>query len=110
MSTPLGSIDICCDAPPYPVVQACRQLGIRSPEDVRWLRMSEFRTRQDRGQHGPPLRFWKMLWNRGGRAAKTCTCGEPLPDLRLVTLDAGATASYLLGQCGRCRTVFWDQP
>ena len=29
-----GIIEIDCDAPPYPVVQACRELGFRSPEDV----------------------------------------------------------------------------
>jgi len=111
MSSRWGPIEICCDAPPYQVVQACRHLCIRSPEDVRWLRMSEFRTRQDRRQQGPSLLFWKMFWKKGDRAARTCTCGEPLPELRrvVVTFSTGQ-ASYLLGQCSRCRTIFWDEP
>jgi hypothetical protein len=112
MSNPLRPIEICCDAPPYQVVQACRRVCIQSPEDVRWLRLSEFRTRQDRRQQGPSLLFWKMFGKRGEGAARTCTCGEPLPELRLVvvTFNTGDKASYLLGQCGRCRTVFWDEP
>jgi hypothetical protein len=112
MSSQLGPIEICCDAPPYQVVRACRHICIQSPEDVHWLRMSAFRTRQDRRQQGLSLLFWQMFWKRGKRAARTCTCGEPLPQLRLVvvTFNTGDKASYVLGQCSRCRTVFWDEP
>jgi hypothetical protein len=112
MSSQLGPIDICCDAPPYQVVQACRNICIQAPEDVRWLRMSEFRSRLDRRPQGLSLLFWKMFWKRGEPAARTCTCGEPLPELRLavVTFNTGAKACYLIGQCCRCRTVFWDEP
>jgi hypothetical protein len=112
MSSPLGPVEICCDAPPYAVVQACRHVGIQSPEDVRWLRMSAFRGRQDRRHQGPSLLFWKVLWDAGKRTDTTCTCGAPLPELRLVvvTFNTGYEASYLLGQCGRCRTVYWDPP
>jgi hypothetical protein len=112
MSSQLGPIEICCDAPPYQVVQACRHLCIQFPEDVRWLRMGEFLTRQDRRQQGPSLPFWKMFWKGGLGAARTCTCGALLPELRLVvvTFNTGEKASYLVGQCGRCRTVFWDEP
>jgi hypothetical protein len=112
MSSQLGPIAICCDAPPYPVVKACCHFHIQSPEDVRWLRMTEFRTRQDRSQHGPSLLFWKTFWKRGERRARTCTCGQPLPELSLVgiTFNTGDKALYFLGQCSRCWTVFWDEP
>jgi hypothetical protein len=40
MSNQLGPIDVCCDAPPYPIVKACAQLGFLMPEDVRWCQMS----------------------------------------------------------------------
>jgi hypothetical protein len=35
-----------------------------------------------------------------------------MPDLGLVvvTFGAGEGVAYLLGQCRRCRTVFWDEP
>jgi hypothetical protein len=38
----LGPIDVDCDAPSYMIVQACRQLVMQSPEDVRWCRMRHF--------------------------------------------------------------------
>jgi hypothetical protein len=39
-----------------------------------------------------------------------CTCGEPLPDLKKFefTFLSGKVGNYLLGQCRRCRTIFWD--
>ncbi len=112
MWSQLGPVEIYCDAPPYQVVQACRDLCVQSPEDVRWLRMSTFQTGQDRRQQGPSLPFWRTFWKRGEPAARACTCGVPLPELRLVvvTFNTGDKVSYLLGQCGRCRTVFWDEP
>ncbi len=111
MSSQLGPIGICCDSPPYPVVQACRRLGFYSPEDVRWLRTDEFGTPPDPGQQGSSMRVWKMLWKRERRQARTCTCGEPWPVPRLVsfTFNTGDKAAYFLAQCGRCRTVFWDE-
>jgi hypothetical protein len=116
MSSQLGPLEICCDAPPYPIVQGCLHAGIQSPEDVRWLRISEFRNRQDGGQQSsssPHFSLWKVLWGSGqAPQRKTCTCGAELPPLRLVvfTFNTGDQAPYLLGQCSRCRTVFWDEP
>jgi hypothetical protein len=43
MFTSLGPIDVCCEAPEYPIVEACKQLGFRSPWDVRWLHRSRLR-------------------------------------------------------------------
>jgi hypothetical protein len=37
----LASIYLCCDAPPYPIVKACEDLGFLSPLDVRWARLSQ---------------------------------------------------------------------
>ncbi len=42
MSSRLGPLEVECDAPPYSVVCACRDLGLQSPEDVRWRRLSRF--------------------------------------------------------------------
>ena len=36
-----GLSEIECDAPAYSVVQACRKLGLQSPEDVRWCQARE---------------------------------------------------------------------
>jgi hypothetical protein len=107
----LGPIDIQCDAPSYKVVQACRRIGFEQPEDVRWCRLSEF-------VH--PSQGWKGLfhpdtWKRvfGGSHAddKLCSCGHKLPGLERVTFTftTGFESTYLLGQCARCRTVFWDE-
>jgi hypothetical protein len=112
MSSPLGPIEICCDAPPYRIVQACHDVGIRSPEDVRWLRLSEFRRLQDGKPQSSSSPWWKLLWGKARYAGRTCTCGASLPRLRLVvfTLNTGDELAYLLGQCDQCRTVFWDEP
>jgi hypothetical protein len=42
MSQQLGPLEVICDAPPYPIVQACNAIGIETPEDVRWSRMSRY--------------------------------------------------------------------
>jgi len=107
----LGPIDITCDAPSYKVVQACRRVGLQEPEDVRWCRLSE---------HGPVTHGWRGLfhsetWKRLLKPQpaheKGCRCGGRLPDLDRVTFTftTGHEATYLIGQCGRCRTVFWDE-
>jgi hypothetical protein len=107
MASQLEPVEICCDAPPYPIVRASRHVPLQTPEDVRWLRMTTF--------HGQEARlfspFWEMLWGRGKQEARTCTCGQPLPGLKLVefTFITGNKAAYLLGQCCQCRTVFWNE-
>ena len=39
MSSQQGPLEIDGDAPPYHIVRACRQLGFRDPEEVRWCRL-----------------------------------------------------------------------
>lgn len=111
MSKQLGPIDVCCDAPPYHIVRACRQIGVRDPEDVRWLRVRHLGNRQA----GWPAIFlsqpWQTLLGKAEREEATCTCGQMLPGLDLVTFTflSGQEAVYFIGQCRRCCTVFWDQ-
>lgn len=110
MSSQLGPIEVHCDAPAYPVVRACRRIGIRTPEDARWCRLSHFLTEAG-GWKGlfHPL-TWKKLLGRDPDE-KTCSCGARLPILEKVTFTftTGREESYLLGQCGHCRTVFWEE-
>jgi hypothetical protein len=110
MANQLGPIEVCCDSPPYPIIQACVQIGIQSPEDVRWCRMSHH-VDQHAGQRGIlHLLPWKMLWG-ADPAERTCVCGRKLPELAGYgfTLLSGKEVFYLLGQCDRCRTVFWEE-
>ena len=110
MSGQLGPIEICCDAPLHAVVQACERLGFQSPLDVRWCRLCHFR-REHGGQGGAHGgRLWEWLFRRSQPGARHCTCGEPLPALKpyCFTFDSEPVAEYLLGQCRRCRTMFWE--
>jgi hypothetical protein len=105
----LGPIDIECDAPLYSVVEACGTLGFQSPLDVRWCRTSNFLGRQlvpDGGFH--PLRW---LFGSSRSSKTTCTCGQPRPELGPCTFkfESGKEGHYLLGQCPRCRTMFWEE-
>jgi hypothetical protein len=111
MANKLGPIGINCDSPPYSVVQACRRIGIESPEDVRWCRMSHF-LQQGTGlrqlfyQHG-----WKALLGVGRPEDRVCSCGYRLPDLEKYTFTfiTGREASFCLGQCRRCHSIFWEE-
>jgi hypothetical protein len=109
MSEQVGPIEVCCDAPLYRVVQASRGLGIRLPEDVRWLRMSTFRC-QLVTPRGVASYFRELFGSRDERPRTTCTCGDPLPglDRLLIAYDGATETAYHIGQCSRCRTVFWD--
>jgi hypothetical protein len=111
MSSQLGPIDVQCDAPPYPVVRACRRVGIHKPEDVRWYRLSHF-LYQAVGWKGlfHPL-TWKKLLGRAPADEKCCSCGAKLPMLERVTFTftTGREETFLMGQCERCATVFWEE-
>jgi hypothetical protein len=112
MSSRLGPIDIDCDAPPYRIVEACERLGFVSPLDVRWYRISRFPSAQDRR---PRRAFGFHLWNSFFRVRpseeKTCTCGQPLPRIEnyTFTFSSRRHAQYLVGQCRRCWTIYWDE-
>jgi hypothetical protein len=102
MAEQLGPVEIDCDAPPYAIVKACVGLGLDKPEDVRWCRVRHFPT---------PGAGWRRVlsglgWSEGG----TCPCGQALPKMAgfVFTSITGEERFYLLGQCGKCHTVYWD--
>jgi hypothetical protein len=106
-----GPLEICCDAPSYWIVRACRDLGIRTPEDVRWLRLSAFKRRAPAPAPGGVAGFVAGLFGRAGAPPGAgCTCGARLPEpsASLIVVDAGEALGFRIGQCPRCRTVFWD--
>src|SRR5437868_7926718 len=105
MPNQLGPLEFCCDAPPYNIVRACRMIGLRSPEDVRWCRLSPFIGTS------PKPQSWRMLLGMTRPEEGACTCGQKLPLLEryTFTLISGNQSSYFLGQCSRCRSIYWDQ-
>lgn len=112
MANRLGPIEILCDAPPYSVVKACRTLEMRSPEDVRWCRMSYFMNRQPGWRDVLSRQSWKSILGMNQPPdGKKCNCGHDLPALTKYTFTyiTGQEASYFLGQCPHCRTIFWEE-
>jgi hypothetical protein len=99
-----------CDAPPYPIVKACRKAGFHSPEDVRWCRLGRFLNLRSRWHDVLSFRFWKWLTRAEQPRRESCSCGQSLPRLVPVsfTRESGEEISYNLGQCYRCRTMFWE--
>jgi hypothetical protein len=105
-----GPLEVECDSPPYSIVRACTRIGLRTPEDVRWCRLSGLQE---------PTANWRQLirhpWMLFGGAkngqSKSCVCGHTLPrlDEYTFTMISGNERSYQLGQCGRCCTVFWEE-
>jgi hypothetical protein len=111
MVSRLGILEVECDAPPYPIVRACRKLGMSEPEDVRWCRKS----RHARRHHGWIRFLANPIWGRllGREEAETpiCTCGHSVPNLESYsfTFQTGEQVEYEMGQCLRCRTIFWEK-
>jgi hypothetical protein len=102
--------ETCCDAPPYGVVRACEGCGFHSPLDVRWCRLSHFLNGEGQRKRSFGIRLWRWLFGKRNQK-NTCSCGQPLPDLKEYgfTVLSKKVGDYLLGQCSRCRTVFWDE-
>jgi hypothetical protein len=94
MEKQLGPIEFECDAPPYPIVRASKNVGISTPEDVRWIHLSGF-------------------LETDAASTANCSCGETLPERRKVIFafnPEGQMRFVRMGQCGGCRTVYWDMP
>jgi hypothetical protein len=104
-------IQIQCDAPCYPIVQACRTIGMQAPEDVRWCRIDHLSQRLTSLLELFRFRIWRTLLRLRMWSSSTCPCGQELPKLERYTFTfiSGAEAHYLLGQCSRCHTVYWKQ-
>jgi hypothetical protein len=112
MSNQLGPLEVCCDAPPYPVVQACSQIGFDSPEDCRWCRMSHRLGINAAIRHIAKFAPWNIFQATSPQGTSLCSCGEMLPPLAcfIFSLDTGQEIAYSLGQCSRCRTIYWEEP
>ncbi len=108
MASRLGPINVYCDSPSYSVVRATRWIGMASPEDVRWLRMSNYLEHDAAPFDG---HAWALFLEMGGACRKKCTCGKDLPILERCTFTFrdGTQTDYLMGQCGACRTIFWEE-
>lgn len=111
MISRLGPLDINCDAPPYGIVKACQRVGFAAPLDVAWFRMKNLAAWQ--GDLGGTLatQTWSLLFGKNEAKEPTCFCGMPLPalDKYAFTTMSGRVADYLLGQCPRCRRVYWEE-
>jgi hypothetical protein len=110
MSNQLGPLEVECDAPAYPIVHACRHVGIRNPEDVRWCQMGHFLGQTEGWKGLFQFLTWENLTGRTHTSEMICTCGARLPVLEPVTFTftTGRDETMLLGQCARCGTVFWE--
>jgi hypothetical protein len=111
MSEQLGPIEIICDSPPYPIVQACSQLGFVRPEDVRWCRLRQFLVDHPGWREVCRALAWDVLLVNRFLKDRPCSCGELLPRLQrcLFCSSTGQSFTYLLGQCARCRSIFWEE-
>jgi hypothetical protein len=111
MSNRLGPLEIECDAPPYSIVTACRRVEFEDPEDVRWCRLGQVLDVPSSEWEGLKRQPWKLLVRMAAPDVRTCVCGSRLPSLDRYTFTylTGHEASYLLGQCKRCRTIYWEE-
>jgi hypothetical protein len=100
------------DAPPYAIVCACRLLGLDRPEDVGWYRLDHRRyvTLRERPVDRRPA--FPPTNSRSPAITGTCVCGARLPPIehRTFTFNTGRQVGYSVGQCRRCRTIFWAAP
>jgi hypothetical protein len=107
----LGLLEVECDAPPYPIVRACRKLGLLRPEDARWCRLN----RRQRAEQGWKSFFASFLWVRflcgAGSHEKPCSCGCPLLNVGRYSFafQPGEQLEYELVQCPNCWTIYWEQ-
>ncbi len=106
-----GPAEFSCDAPPYRVVEACARLGFQTPLDVRWCRLSEFLNRQRAQSSALGGHLWALLFGSAHDRLLTCPCGNTLPILEKYTFTfvSHRVAEYRLGQCPKCRIIFWEQ-
>lgn len=104
-------LKLVCEAPAYEIVKASENVGMRSPEDVRWRRQA-IPKRETVKRKGLLHRLWRLLFAFGvPEAVESCGCGNPLPERRFVLLRkrSGPAIRYALTQCGHCRTILWDE-
>jgi hypothetical protein len=111
MPNRLGPLEVHCDAPPYNIVRACNMIGMQSPEDVRWCRLSQLVGAQAGWREVLKQQSWRALLGMTQPEYGVCRCGQKLPILEryTFTLISGNQTSYFIGQCSRCHSVYWGQ-
>jgi len=111
MDGQISRIETYCDASPYGVVRACEGCGFQSPLDVPWCRLSLFLSGTERRKRKLSIPLWQWLFGRTKPKVISCTCGQPVPKLKkyCFTFLSIKVGDYHLGQCRRCRTMFWDE-
>jgi hypothetical protein len=109
--TAMETIHLECDAPPYPIVEGSRLIGLVNPADVRWSRVGTALTSRtsrffQRLRHG-----WHVPGDGRGPREITCSCGQPFLALRKFQFifDTGHQEWYRLGQCERCLAIYWEE-
>jgi hypothetical protein len=109
MQKQLGPIEIACDAPSYGIVRSCTELGFENPLDVRWLRLDHVIGGRDPSKQRA-VHAWTAALRLIRPTEPTCSCGQALPLVERCTfiLRSGIQVDYLLGQCQRCKTIFWQ--
>ena|SRR5579871_1332222 len=111
MPNRLGPLEVTCDAPPYNIVRACQMIGLKSPEDVRWTRLSHLPGPYVGGNDPLKPSAWRSLLGMSQPETGICTCRQKLPPLEryTFTLISGKQTSYLITQCSRCLTIYWHE-
>jgi hypothetical protein len=111
MSNQLGPLEVNCDAPPYPIVQACQSIGLQSPEDVRWAKMSNYLDLNEQPQDRGDRSVWQKILHPVQGNAHHCSCRETLPKLAKYrfTYSSGDEVTYGVAQCQKCRTIYWEE-
>jgi hypothetical protein len=110
MASQLGPIEISCDAPTYAIVRACRRLGFHEPEDVPWHHYQNCQDGRGRAQSGSIEAVIAALsFDRS--SGERCGCGErlPSPEQCMFALPSGRVETFFMGQCRRCRTMYWNE-
>jgi hypothetical protein len=105
MAEQRGPLEICCDTPPDWVIVACEKMRFDSPLDVGWRQLGH----QSR-ENGLLTRIWRWLMGAVEPTEGDCICGGRLPALTPYAFSSRAESQvdYLLGQCPRCRTIYWQ--
>jgi hypothetical protein len=51
------------------------------------------------------------LLGRAETSERVCSCGRDLPELEnyAFTFQNGEQIEYEIGQCPRCRTIYWEK-
>ncbi len=111
MCNRLGPLEICCDAPPYEVVRACKVRGFQSPLDVGWRHMNHVSKGAAERSSSFGTRLLRFLFRTGQSKKQVCVCGLPMPELKQYHLASHSenVGDYILGQCCGCRTIFWEE-